>query len=350
MATAIKRARRSTADVPPVPGPLPRDAELVARLERDGYAVLRGALAPEEAARARALAWDWLEALAPAVRRGDPRTWTSRNVPQLTGGLAKGLVQFYGVGWNAADVYVRDLVKPVFERIYGTKRLWSSFGGFSVSMRPREDRFCSFRDLEDWAARRFEGGRLHVDQTRFSGHLCYQGGVALTDQREDGHVFVCVPGSHLLHAELLAAGDASKLHWMELSAGQMEMLRARGLEPRRVALRPGDMVLWDSRTVHANTGWCATAPRGAERLQSLICMAPAPPADSRLHADEMAFRRDCYARRATSKHTPVPVRVFPPKPRKYGAAQFAPEPMPPAALTAPQRMLHGLQPYPADVA
>ncbi len=343
----VRRAvvRRSTADVPPVIGPLPRDMELVARLERDGYAIIRSVLTEHECDEARSHAWDWFEELAPNVSRDDPSAWNSKNVPQLTGGLTKGLVQFYGVGWNKSDVYVRDRIKGVFASIYGTERLWTSFGGFSISKRPK-DRFCAYKDLADWEAHKFDGGKLHSDQTRTSVHLCYQSGVALTAQPEDGHVFVCVPGSHLWHAELLAMGDTRKVHWMELTDAQMQFLKSKGLAPVRVSLNRGDMVLWDSRTVHSNSGWCATAPQGAERLQSLICMGPAPAVGTKNHDDEVAFRRECYANNITGKHSYNPTRAFPRIPRKYGPTQYAPDPLPPAELTLEQMWLHGLEPYP----
>jgi len=344
---APKRARRATADVPPVLGPLPRDTELVAKLERDGYAVVENVLTLEQCDHAENLAWEWLKKVAPNVERHDPKSWNTKNLPPLTGGLTKGLWQFFGVGWGAGDVYVRDIVKSVFARIYGTNRLWTSFGGFSASMRPADSR-CAWKSSQDFEERKWDSA-IHTDQTRMSDtHLCYQSGVAITDQPADGHVFVCVPGSHAYHAELLKRGEAKikKLHWQEMTPVQKEYMRSVGLDVVRVPLRRGSMVLWDSRTIHSNSGYFATSAPETRRMQMLICMAPAPAPGSKLHEQESRLRKEAYAKAITSKHTPIPARLFTSQ-RTWGKVVPA-SPAPPV-LSPEQRQLHGLDAYGDDV-
>ena len=78
--------RIETADIPPptyteVPR-LPAGSQAsLDYLNEHGYVVIASVLSAEEVAHTLDLGWSFIEALAPAVRRDDPASWTRDNWP-----------------------------------------------------------------------------------------------------------------------------------------------------------------------------------------------------------------------------------------------------------------------------
>lgn len=320
-------------------------AEARRALQLHGVLLVRGALPAAEVAAAKDELLAFVRALAGPGH--ETASWAEVPLPPSQGGL----VQHFGAGMNPASVRVREALAPLFEALCGTADLWTSMDGFSAGRKPRVR--ARYADLADWRARALEATPLHTDQTQnpFSG--AWQSGAALTDQAEDEHCFVCVPGSHRLVEPLVRArAEAPKdKHWMLLDAGQLDFLRTHGMQPARVPMRAGDVVLWDSRTVHSSAKPCASARADMLRLQVFVCMQPAPPRGSALRAREQAKRRRYAQAGRTSKHSPLPIRVFGEhwagysnEDRAHGRAiaALAP-PVDLAAMSARAKRLHGLE-------
>ncbi len=313
---------------------------MMAALDEYGYVVIRGVATPERASEIRSKFFDWFEALSPAIRRDDPSTFVGANLPIH----ARGLIQHYGVAWQPHAYAARAVAAPVFAELWGVaeEELWTSFDGTSATRKPNR---CRHADLAAWNAHKWSDGPrgtpVHVDQTTL-GFSSVQGGLAVTDQLEDQHCFVCVPGSHKYHEKLLSLGDPiSRPHWQKTNAAQKEWLRSRGLDMIRVPMSAGDFVLWDSRTVHSSAAYCGTADPSAVRVQVFACMAPSP-SDPTVRATEKKKRARYLAEGRASAHSPWPVRPFPKKPRTWGKSQdhlFEP---PPFAMTETERRLHGV--------
>lgn len=88
----------------------------------------------------------------------------------------------------------------------------------------------------------------HVDQDSRhpDGMVCVQAVLALSDS--DTTEFAVA--SHVLHAQLVAGSKRQAWQFVNVDA---ETIKAFDIE--RPSLEPGDVVLWDSRTVHrVNTG------------------------------------------------------------------------------------------------
>lgn len=320
---------------------IPTRAEMKAAFDEDGFMVLSQVLTGEQCDQVLKLFWDYTESMCPGVDRNDLSTWNSKTRFPNQGGL----IQHGCVGWQAPSVMVRDLTKHVFAELWGTDDLWTSIDGVSATMKHPTPRFVPFESVDDWDARKWADTSVHVDQTT-PGLLSIQAGVAITDQREDEHVFTCIPGSHKHHEHLLSLGPAKKtLHWEIMNEAQLEYLRSQSLDMIRVPLRAGDMVLWDSRTVHSSAKYCKTARTDAFRLQVFVCMLPAP-IDPRVRAAEIAKRRAAYEKGLTGKHSPWPLRPFGAKPRLYSKEddeRFLSFKIPaPVELTEEQKKLHGL--------
>ncbi len=321
--------------------------QMNAALERDGYCVVSHVLTPAQCDAATDAVWTYFEKLSPAIKRDDMKTFNSTNRPLHT----RGLVQHYNVGFQEASVLVRQWVKPVFAELYGTQKLWTSVDGVSVSIKPKR---CHYKNEADWQKNHWEDDAVHVDQTTVSAdgkHSCVQGGVAITDQHADEHVFLCVPGSHKFHKELLALGPTKKkLHWeiMKEEHHQVSFLRSKGLEMKRVPLKRGDMVLWDSRVVHSSSPYFATCPAGAQRIQIFACMLPVSRVPFEQRAVQMAKRQKAYDDGVVSKHSPDLIRFFGKLPQTYGKPQGHFVVPASVQMTLEEKRLHGLAPYGAE--
>lgn len=223
----------------------PGDPEVRQHVRAEGYAVIGGVLDDIAVAHAEDLFWQMLEASTEgAVSRGDMKTWEdawpSSNV---------GLIRCPGVGQSDFMWYLRTQprVLQVFSGIWGCKPsdLISSF-----------DACNAYRPLRRHAHWRTRGVWYHVDQNaRETGsHFeCVQGLIALTDCSADTGGLVVCPRSHLRHEELSSRVCADPGEWTDFVLVPWHDAIICENPPRLVQCKRGDLIVWDSRTVHCNT-------------------------------------------------------------------------------------------------
>lgn len=277
--------------------------ELLEALHRDGYVVVKNAVSKQDCETIQTEFFDYLEKLVPGFHRNDRSTWTSKILPNR----AHGLIQQYRVGTQAHAVHSRTAVKPVFDALYGNQELTCSFDGTCFA--PCPSRF-HFNNLEDWKEKTYKFESIHIDQTS-EGFKSVQGGLAVVDQSENGKVFMCMPGSHKYHKEIMTMHqkdceaerkrleeivdqaqkkqktETAKLkkmpksfplwkedNWLIMTDEMKAFLKKRGLERIRVPLKQGDVVLWDSRTVHYSSDFTRACNRLEYRLQVFVSFAP----------------------------------------------------------------------------
>ena len=246
-------------------------ASMLAYLAEHGYAVVASVADEQEVAAGKALMWDFLEAadgqlaraqkveglgslqpnrsLQPNLRRGDARTWggsreRERNwLPDPGNGILGG----WGFGQSAFMWHFRNLpkVKAAFAAIWETEDLLVSFDGGNA--------FRPWRHNPAWLTK---GGWYHVDQNATlpnkKGKVCVQGLVTLHRADEETGGLVVLPGSHLHHTEICRRSPFSKSFGDFIPMDAKEPVLA-STTPRLVCAEPGDLILWDSRTVHCNT-------------------------------------------------------------------------------------------------
>ena len=203
----------------------------------------------------------------------------------------------------------------------GAVELITSFDGANV-----------FRPWHLDASWKTRGGWTHIDQgpTRRGLHGV-QGLVTLKDATPATGGLVVCPGSHRLHDRVLAThamGDADFLlvplqspaletstpteeqedreGAREMTAGEREEGGSATPRVRLVVAKAGDLLLWDSRCVHANTPALeapsdATCPPGELlRAVAYVCMTP-----KRMAPEEvLERRRRAFDRRITTSHWP----------------------------------------------
>jgi len=243
-------------------------------LTEQGFVVIAGIASAEQRKKAYSLLWDFIEASdrAGRIRRDDVSTWQDSSTPFCgwPAGKEDGIIHSRGVGQSELLWYLRSLpqLRQVFKSIWGTDALVTSFDGAGV--------FRPFGREPSWKTTRKHW--YHVDQAHLKPGLhCIQGLITLTDATEARGGLVVVPGSHRFHAQVLRRYKTSEWNFIQLKVDD-DVIADGGGGPRLVGAQAGDLVLWDSRTIHCNTLPLKTDPlqRGEELVRAVayICMTP----------------------------------------------------------------------------
>ena len=133
-------------------------------------------------------------------------------------------------------------VLNAFATLWGTEELLVSFDSLNITFPNRKD----VPRKPAWE---------HIDQSPLRRGLhCVQGIINLsTSGPEDGGLVV-YPGSHLLNDEFFDTqtekGEWEMLDRYMFSQDQLGWFKDRGIHPKKVCAEVGDLILWDSRTVH----------------------------------------------------------------------------------------------------
>ena len=241
-----------------------------AELEEEGYTVVAGVAGEQEVEKARKLLWDWLEGRQTGIKQSAPSSWTDRAWPDWPGpgGKKYGSCKSEGAAHQPAAWFLRGLprLKSAFSRLWNTEDLLVSFDGIIV-----------WRPWHGRPERRPGGSKLHCDQNPAGrpGFQCVQGMLPLYPV--DGEVggTVLVPGSHKEQATLLArhSGWAREPGRDFCVLGPGDPLQSRA---RLVPLHPGDLLLWDSRLVHAGSVGPGTAPNPGHLARASLCVCMGP--------------------------------------------------------------------------
>jgi ectoine hydroxylase-related dioxygenase (phytanoyl-CoA dioxygenase family) len=319
--------------------------KLRAEFEENGYLIIPDVISKDSLKEINDLFWDYIEELSPKLSRDDSSNWMDQHKWPIN---THGLIQHYNVGFQKFTIETRNHVKKVFEMIYGTDRLITSFDGVSFTKRRK---VYKYKDLKDYQNNKWEKDQLHIDQT-IPGLRCIQSGACIIDQNEDSHVFVCIPGSHKYHEQLLSKMDTKTKasNWYILSQEDKVFMRENGLNITRVPMKAGSVVIWDSRTVHASTGFCRSSLKYESdipyRLQIFVCMKPLDD-DSQISPKERQRRIKAYLEGRVSRHIPDQIELMTKSPRKYGnLSDYDTLNIPESyCMSDQERKLHGLIDY-----
>jgi hypothetical protein len=199
--------------------------------------------------RAKAAAYQeeairWLSSFSPAFDINDPGTWTKQNLPvQQATNLFRGYaVEHERFTWEAR---MEPGVVKTFEELWGTEELLVSFDALNITLPNQKDK----PTLGAWQ---------HVDQSPWRRGLhCVQGIINLSESGPDDGGLLVYPGSHKL-VETFFDQEVDKKSWIsrdyyQFSEEQLKWFVERGVKPLKVCASPGDLILWDSRTIHQGT-------------------------------------------------------------------------------------------------
>lgn len=254
--------------------------ESIDYLQNEGFVVIKSALSSTQADHALDLTWNFLEGLGTGIDRGDASTWNDDRWPIAVHG---GIIPSQGIGHSAAQWFIRSVpaIKQAFAAVWDDDDLLVSFDGMALWRPPSVD--------PNWLTTR-GGSWLHIDQHPVGrpGFHCVQGLVSLRPTSPTSGGNIVVPRSHRLfesiperYTERLARIDTSIDHF-RFPADDPQLAET---PPIMCHLETGDMLLWDSRTIHCSSPGSPEAGAGAGagtdaaapelvRAVSLVCMMP----------------------------------------------------------------------------
>jgi ectoine hydroxylase-related dioxygenase (phytanoyl-CoA dioxygenase family) len=343
-------------------------------LRTKGYCVVKSVVSVERCKELENEFFDYMENLQPKFKRNDQTTWTNELLPTRT----RGLLQHYAVGTQAHAVHARTECLPIFQALFPEQELTCSFDGTSFAPRPKVFKFA---DLKDWENKQRQKEAVHIDQTT-EGFCSIQGGLALVDQPLDSKVFVVMEGSHHHHEkimqiqkerrvrekeEILAqismnTPEKKKLlaklrqypkgdvpvwydeNWLIMTDEMMDYLEQENITRKRISLDTGDLVLWDSRCVHASADFTKRSIPNSYRLQVFVSFAPRLP-NGVEYDREIKKRTNAFFSGRTSKHSAQILRLFPIAPRTYGKRETLESVYSYEELTEEEKKFHGLIHY-----
>jgi len=250
-------------------------------LADEGFAVVADVADEAQVRIAYSLLWDFIETTdgSGAISRSDVSTWHDADKAGhgWPAGKADGIIHGRGIGQSQALWFLRGLrsVKRVFADLWGTEHLVTSFDGAGV--------FRPYGHNPGWKIQKTDQGWCHVDQAhKKRGLHCIQGLLTLKDATEHTGGLVVVPGTHrFFGSDILRRYEASRDGWNFISLRANDpVLTEGGGGPRLVCAKAGDLLLWDSRTVHCNTLPLSEDPAlllGTDLIRAVcyICMTPA---------------------------------------------------------------------------
>lgn len=255
-----------------VPRFVTADPEAKRYLDEHGYVIVANALTTEQANQSVSLLWDYLEELGTGIDRHKVDTWGDDRWPTAVHG---GILPSYGIGHSAAQWFIRDVpnIKASFAQVWdGDDDLLVSFDGVTI-WRP-------WTHNADWKTNAGNSW-LHIDQHPIGrpGKHCVQGLVNLLPTSPATGGNVVVPGSHRLF-EHIPAQYKERLDRIHSSVDHFRFPNddpnLAHTQPIMCHMEAGDLMLWDSRTIHCSAPSLQTPTAGAELLRaaSLICMMP----------------------------------------------------------------------------
>jgi len=274
-----------------------------AHLNDEGFVVIAGVAEAHEVNAAYRMLWDFIEGadFLSMVSRWKFVTWSdsSKDGAGWPAGKADGIIHDRGIGQAPVMWFLRGLKKlrGVFADLWGTSQLVASYDGAGV--------FRPYGHNPEWKTTKKNW--YHVDQAhRKRGLHCVQGLLTLTDATPETGGLVVVPRSHRFHGEVLRNYREPDNGWNFLMVKANDPILTEGDGgPRQLMAKAGDLLLWDSRTVHCNTQPIIeneSVLNGEDLIRAVayICMTPA----AWCSEETLKQRREGTTQRVTTSHWP----------------------------------------------
>lgn len=258
-------------------------------LARDGFAIVKGAIAREKAEAYGEKFYSYLENFGLGYKRDDPSTIKRALLPVVS---EKGMILNYGVSHENFVWQIRSEpgVIAAFETVYQTPDLIVSFDGVNIGFHDRSD----FAPNTPWP---------HQDQDPLKpGFRCLQGLVNLQPCGPDDGGLITCKGAHLLsedfHRDMAAEEKipAWTKEWYGFTAAGMAWLAEHNCPWVKICAEPGDLILWDSRTPHYNV----PSTSKQDRMAVYTCYMPVADASQ----DDLRKKKEAFEKRLGTTHWP----------------------------------------------
>jgi len=240
-------------------------------LDANGFVVIKNALSEAKSQQAMDLLWDYLEELGTGIDRTNIDTWGDDKWPTAVHG---GILPSFGIGHCAAQWFIRDTpaLQSSFAAVWDTDDLLTSFDGVALRRPWAHNPTWRTSSGPSW---------LHIDQHPIGrpGKHCVQGLVNLLPTSEHTGGNVVVPGSHKRFAAI-PQDYSERLARIHPSIDHFRFPKddpaLADTQPIQAHMEAGDLLLWDSRTIHCSSPGSDTPPdaKALMRAASLVCMMP----------------------------------------------------------------------------
>ncbi|EFA84659.1 hypothetical protein PPL_01649 [Heterostelium album PN500] len=295
-------------------------------LYHNGWAVVRDVIPTERCKVYSDSFWDWIENFNTGVKRNSKKSWETGSWPSSI----HGILQNYAFGQNQFvwDIRSEQPIIDVFTQVYNTDQLLVSFDGGNLSKPVK-------KQDKDW---------YHFDQgSNKFGFRCVQGFLNLNDCQDNDGGLILYQGSHLKHDQYFTeTGIDSKGDWYKFEVEPNELSYFKDCKKIKVNCNIGDIVLWDSRTIHY-----ACAPTSDKcRMVVYVSYQPA----SLISEADLAKKINCFnEKRMTSHWAAENIKMFAKNPRTFGDSdvinKFRYDEGRLPTLTPRAQQLAGLVPY-----
>ena len=288
--TTLPLPRQAPDNVGSVPRVSARDRESIQQaLQKSGCCICEAAASPTELREGVRLFWAWAEAQDLGIKRGQSSTLCNENWNRMCF-PKNGVISGRGIGQSDFQWHCRLLpnVKKAFEYAWGDDDLITSFDGCGAYRDP-----WLSPGHETWLT---TGGWFHLDQgPEDPGLTSYQGLLNFFPATASTGSTVLVPGSHRRFSEVFQDERRSIKNVRQGSVNYVKLTQAGDYDKYctgavQVEMQPGDLLLWDSRTIHCAQGVDMNAGRDEAmgfpetpertkarvlaRLVSYLCMVP----------------------------------------------------------------------------
>ena len=214
-----------------------------------------------------------LNTVSPNFDFNNHDTWTIENTPIMFG---KGMAVFNGFGQSDFMWMLRlnKNIQKIYQKIYKTKKLVTSFDGFSLYVSKKQK-------SKLW---------LHIDQSPANDIYSVQGQYNFFSVDKEDSGFIIIPKSHKKFKP-----KTHKLNdWYMLKNDDLESLD----EPVKLVIPENCFTLWDSRLVHANTFTTKNKLETINRVTAYITFLP-----KELRSKEIKKERiEAYKNSKTTSH------------------------------------------------
>jgi len=239
----------------------------LAHFREEGYVVLQNVAQQDQIDKTISGVWDKLESLGSGIERDNVSTWKDDNWP---GWLHTGFLLSHGI--------------PHIQSIWDLRSLPSVREAFAAIWNAKPDDMVSSMDIMIcwrpwWTSKDIEQPRverLHVDQSPNAkpGFHCAQGMLVLKEVTLETGGLQIVPKTNTDEVQKELASRYRTMHdWCELRHSDPYIQEDRG---RLILAKPGDFIIWDSRTIHGGFVGSGKEDKNTEfaRLCQTICMLP----------------------------------------------------------------------------
>ena len=208
-----------------------------------------------------------------------------------------GIHKYYEVGHTrfAWLMRINPKIQAIFKELWDSDDLITSFVGSCYV--PKEET----RNNKVWT---------HTDQApNNSEFCCVQSFMSLTENKE--RTLVVYEGSHKNHESYFKdRGISHSKNWHKID---LKYLKEIDNTKRALYVKPGSLVLWDSRTFHQNQ---FGKHNSEERIVQYLCYLPKN--HKKNTGTMIAKRRRYFATRRTTSHWPAPISVNSLQPNCFG--------------------------------